>query len=214
MDLALFGLVMVVILDNMTFFDYYPHYSAPVAALIVLALVQCLRRMRASGQAGLFLSRTLPLVCAIAFLVPLCGRYIEPYLPLSAARLWQEEFSNPSPRAKFLKWLEKQPGRQLVMVRYSSLPPGSKEDAVIELSKMRDDTGWVYNRADLHTAKVVWARELDQESNRRLFQHFPDRNVWLLEPEQSPMRLRPYAAATTAQPPSSAPSLQQQARWF
>ena len=192
MGLALLGLLIVVCLDNMTFFEYYPHYSAPVAVLIVLAIVQCIRRMRASGQAGLFLSRSLPMICVIALLVPMCGRYLEPYVDLGTARLWHSEFTDPSPRAKFLKWLNKQPGQQLVMVRYSFLPEESTSEAVLELKRLRDDTGWVYNAANLHTAKVVWARELDPESNRQLVQSFPGRKVWLLEPEQRPMRLRSY----------------------
>jgi hypothetical protein len=193
MNLALLGLIAVVGLDNMTFFEYYPHYSAPVAALIVLAIVQCIRRMRASGQAGLFLSRSLPIVCLIALLVPMCGRYLEPYVALQTARLWHSEFTDPTPRAKFLKWLNKQPGQQLVMVRYASLPEESTNEAVLELKRLRDDTGWIYNTANLRAARVVWARELDPESNRQLVQSFPDRKVWLLEPEQRPMRLRSYS---------------------
>ena len=192
MRLALLGLLIVVGLDNMTFFEYYPHYSAPVAVLITLAIVQCIRRMRASGQAGVFLSRSLPVICLIGLLIPLVGRYIEPYVDLPTTWFWGSEFASPSPRSKFVEWLDKQPGQQLVIVRYLSLPENSTKEPVLFLKNLRVDTGWVYNTANLNTAKVIWTRELDPESNRQLLKQFPDRKAWLLEPEQYPIRLRPY----------------------
>ena len=54
---------------------------------------------------------------------------------------------------------------------------------------------WVYNGAAIDGQRVVWARELDPESNRRLIEHYPARRVWLAEPEPAPARLTPYADA-------------------
>ena len=55
------------------------------------------------------------------------------------------------------------------------------------------DEEWVYNEADIDGAKVVWAREIDSAQNRKLFDYFKDRHVWLVEvgegrssPELSP----------------------------
>ena len=42
---------------------------------------------------------------------------------------------------------------------------------------------------------MVWARELDPESNARLMRYFAGRNVWLLEPDRNPPTLVPYATA-------------------
>ncbi len=197
MAIALIVLIIIVGLDNMTFFEYLPHYSAAVAVLIVLALMQCIRRMRASSRAGLFLSRSLPIVCAIGLVIPISGRFLDSYRDARTIELWKSEFRYPLPRAGFLKRLEKQPGGQIVLVRYSKLPEGSRDYTIVNLKKQREDSAWVYNSADLNAAKVIWARELDPESNRELLKHFPNRKVWLAEPEHSPPRLRPYLDATS-----------------
>ena len=52
---------------------------------------------------------------------------------------------------------------------------------------------WVYNHADIDGSKVVWARELDAEQNARLLTYFAERKVWLLEPDQAPIKLQPYS---------------------
>ncbi len=189
MGLALGGLVLVLVLDNMTFFAYFPHYSAAVIALIVLALVQCIRRLRAGGRAGKFLSRSLPLVCALGLAVPLCGRLMERLLPAPLSgieELWASEFERDLSREIFVPRLEREPGRQLVLVRYKPWQHQKKKE-------------WIYNSADIDASKIVWARESDDPaSNRALLRYFAGRTVWLGEPDATPPRITRYRAPAAA----------------
>jgi len=69
----------------------------------------------------------------------------------------------------------------LIMVRY-------EED-----HNLHDE--WVYNGADIDTAKVLWARELDPAQNAKLFAYFKDRQVWLVEPDTDNTELIPCSPA-------------------
>jgi hypothetical protein len=84
-------------------------------------------------------------------------------------------------RARIARQLEEAPGRHLVMVRYSAAH--------------QPYTEWVYNRADIDAAKVVWAREMDEPRNRALMQYFSSRQVWLLEPDEASPQVKPYPAS-------------------
>src|SRR5215469_1821416 len=63
--------------------------------------------------------------------------------------------------------LDNLPGKQLVIVRYSP------EHIPVE--------EWVFNGADIDSAKVVWARDVRERGNADLLAYLKDRNVWLLE---------------------------------
>jgi hypothetical protein len=70
------------------------------------------------------------------------------------------------------------PGKHLVMVRYG------------EDHNIHDD--WVYNRADIDAAKVVWAREISPEQDGKLFAYFKSRKIWLVTPDVDNTYLAPY----------------------
>ncbi len=179
MGLALWALILVLGIENMTFFAYFPHYSAAVIAVIVLVLIQCLRRMRASGETGLFLARALPIVTFLGLMIPLCSRLVA--IP-ALTRISASEFQHEISREKFVPELEREPGRQLVLVRYNASIPGKKK-------------AWIYNRANIAESKIIWARESDdQESNRKLLQCFPGRQVWLAKPDTNPPEVIRYPA--------------------
>ena len=87
-------------------------------------------------------------------------------------------------RAHIVRELQHTPGQHLVLVRY-----GSGHDV---------DAEYVYNRADIDGAKVVWARDMGEAQNQELLQYFPERKVWLLEPDQPDARLRPLRDVATS----------------
>jgi len=45
---------------------------------------------------------------------------------------------------------------------------------------------WVYNRADIDRAKIVWAREIPGVNMRPLLDYFKGREAWLVEPDEGP----------------------------
>ncbi|WP_428940813.1 hypothetical protein [Fontivita pretiosa] len=76
---------------------------------------------------------------------------------------WQMRDPIGLARAQFLRELEQIPGKVLVIVR--RLP---EQPAVAEI---------VYNSADLDSARVIFARDMGQELNRRTIECYPDRRV-------------------------------------
>jgi hypothetical protein len=80
-----------------------------------------------------------------------------------------------SARAALIEKLSAEPGKDLVIVRYGHAHRPSDE--------------YVYNRADIENADIVWAREMHAAANRILRTHFHDRRVWLFEPDIKPPKL-------------------------
>ena len=156
---------------------YAAHYVAPITSVIVAVVVQGMRHLRAwrweGKPSGLFFVRALILICVATTplqLRALTGRYAEP-------DAWHA--MGPQ-RAKLIADLSPLPGGQLVLVRYNA-----DHDLQIE---------WVYNEADIDNSKVVWARDMGQTANEELLRYFKSRRVWLLEPDEKPVKLSPYVA--------------------
>ncbi len=187
MRLALCALVLILGVDNLLFFAYFPHYSAAVTVLIVLVIIECLRQMRSSGPAGLFLARALPAVCIACLLTAVFGRLLEPALHSQLSgikKLWASEFAHDTARERFVPALEQQRGRQLVFVRYQP-------------SDGRKEFEWIYNRADIEDAKIIWIRgSSDPKADLPVINRFSGRKLWLAEPDANPPRVTPYSAGS------------------
>ena len=167
---------------------FIPHYAAPMTAITLALVIQALRHLRVwrwdSRPAGMFLVRVLPLVYAgalgLRLLAPALG------LPLAETNLWWLRLT-PSERglerARFLAHLKQLPGQHLAIVRYGpAYDPGRQIE-------------WVYNRADIDRAKVIWAREMGDVENARLLAYYRHRHLWLIEPDRQPVQLRPYLSS-------------------
>ncbi|MGH9530434.1 MAG: hypothetical protein ACRD2S_11015 [Terriglobales bacterium] len=151
------------------------HYLAPAAALIFLAILQCMRHLARwrwrEFYFGPLLIRAILIICFAMALFKLVA------IP---TRLWGTTWPRGNvDRAKLLRKLDATPGEQLVIVHY-----GKNHDPANE---------WVYNSADIDHSKVVWARDMGDAGNKELLQYFNHRKVWILHPDVSPPRLDPLA---------------------
>jgi hypothetical protein len=151
-----------------------PHYAAALTCVIFLLLVQAIRHLRTIRL------RRRPLGLAFSWaifflLVADVGLAVENDVcdPLE----WTCQ-GDPS-RTTIAKKLAQTPGKHLIMVRYA------------EDHNLHDE--WVYNGAEIDTAKVLWARELDPAQNAKLFAYFKDRQFWLVEPDTDNTELIPYS---------------------
>jgi hypothetical protein len=156
-----------------------PHYHAPITALMMLLLVQVMRYWRLvqwrGRPVGAAVSRTIPLFCAGMLVVRLGAAVLNVPVPEHGLAPWFTVTSGNLDRAKILHDLEKQPGLQLVIVRYSD--------------SHHVDEEWVHNAANIDASKVVWARDAGMEENARLLAYFRQRHAWLVEADEKPPRL-------------------------
>ncbi|HEX2663146.1 MAG TPA: hypothetical protein VHM93_09975 [Candidatus Acidoferrum sp.] len=150
-----------------------PHYAAPTTSVIFLLLVQSIRHLRTirlSGRpVGFALSCAAVCLLAVEVGFQVANRSCDPLG-------WTCQ-GDPS-RAAIHEKLSHTPGKHLIVVRYG------------EDHNIHDE--WVYNGAEIDSAKVLWARELDPEQNAKLLSYFKERHVWLVEPDKDNTELTPY----------------------
>jgi hypothetical protein len=154
----------------------YAHYAAPFTCVIVALLVQSIRHLRTISVAAFPLGRWLS---RAAFLLLLVETISYPARHQCDPLIWTCQ-GDPS-RAAIQNTLSHRPGKHLIIVRY-------------DLDHNIHDE-WVYNGAEIDTAKVLWARELDQPQNAKLLAYFKDRTAWLVEPDNDNTELIPYSPA-------------------
>jgi hypothetical protein len=150
-----------------------PHYAAPLTCIIYALLAQSVRHLRTmkckARPVGVALSRALLVLLVLSTCVSIARRSCDP--------LWWTCTGDPS-RSAVMKQLLGAPGKHLIMVRYS------------DDHNIHDE--WVYNGADIDGSKIIWARELEEAQNAKLFAYFKDRQIWLVEPDTDNTKLRPY----------------------
>jgi len=169
-----------------------PHYLAPFAAAFYAIGLQAMRHLRLwkpeGKPVGLAFVRFAVVLC---FLLVAARMYAGPlHIGLAEwpASNWNFVWYGPdhfgTERARVASDLEQLPGQQLVIVRYTQLHQPFDE--------------WVYNAPDIDASKVVWAREMDAANNLELFRYYPDRKVWLVEPDTLPATVSPYSMPAQA----------------
>jgi hypothetical protein len=152
----------------------FPHYAASLTCVIFLLLVQAIRHLRTMrlGRRPLGLALSWAIVFLLAADV---GLSVQGHLcdPLE----WACQ-GDPS-RAAIAKELSNTPGKHLIVVRYEAD------------HNLHDE--WVYNGAEIDTAKVLWARDVDPVQNAKLFAYFRDRHIWFVNPDIDNTELIPYS---------------------
>lgn len=164
---------------TLTIYIGQPHYVAHLAPVFYLILMLIMMELYDSGNPSLkFIARAVPVVCVLLLALRIAAPILHVGPSPSWSRTWCSEDEQNVERARILDQLQHALGKQLVIVRYQ---PGH--------NFIMDE--WVYNNADIDASKVIWARDMGPE-NAELVQYFKDRQVWLAEPDYTPVRLVAY----------------------
>lgn len=162
------------------------HYIAGATCLFVLGSVVGLARIeqitfggRTVGAEATFV---LCFLCAAHFVfwyglhvfdTGELSQMVRPY------ETWNDiNHGNPERRIAVDRQLQEVSGDLLVFVRYAPQHLFQEE--------------WVWNGADIDRARVVWARDLGPDENRKLLDYYRLRTAILFEPDARPMRFTRY----------------------
>jgi hypothetical protein len=165
-----------------------PHYLAPFTAAFYAIGLQAMRHLRLWSSGGNPVGKTLVRL-TVSLCVLLVGmRLLADPLSLRFAEWpgtdWMHYWSGPGEfgveRAAIEAELERQPGRHLVIIRYSPSHEPLNE--------------WTYNAANIDDSKVVWAREMGETENLELIHYYRDRSIWLVQPDTNPVKVSAYPA--------------------
>jgi hypothetical protein len=176
---TLFLFAAVIAFINLFQLLLYPQHLAPICGVIVALLTFGVRHIYGLVK-GLVPATALYLLAVFPILLCAVSVFKLRAEPLGITlSYWERAYEiHRDFRAALMQDLEHRPGKHLIIVRYSPVHPPNEE--------------WVYNRANIDAAKVVWAREMDPKSDAQLIEYFSGRHVWLLEPDTIPIRFIPY----------------------
>jgi len=154
------GVLLVAVLFEQT---GYPHYFAPATGLLLVMVVQGIRHL-CQTRLGATFGPLIPAMLALTLLVRMVAEPLGLEFRTLAGRLsWCCQVKESMARADLEKKLFALPGQHLVIVHYGPKHNFSRE--------------WVYNRADIDAAKIVWARDMGT-GNEELKRYFSTRRVW------------------------------------
>jgi hypothetical protein len=165
---------------------FIAHYVAPFLAVFYALGLQAMRHLRLvridGRPVGLGWVRLTVTLCVMLAGVRLLAAPLHLSIPEWPPSKWSASWYGPADfgreRAQIESKLEQVPGRQLVIIRYSSDHNPLDE--------------WVYNAPDIDGSKVIWAREMDAADNLELIRYYRGRQVWLVQPDMQPAEVSPY----------------------
>jgi hypothetical protein len=142
-----------------------PHYMAPFAPLLFLAVASGLRRADALSTRRL---------AGLRLATPLVGLQVALFCMAAVQAASAPRGGWWDVRQQIVDELSASPDRHVILVRYGAGHSPHQE--------------WVYNGADINGSKIVWARSMSAEKDAELLRYFGDRRAWLLKPESSSLR--------------------------
>ena len=135
-----------------------PHYSAPILPLFIALALYGFRTLHAHDRTRLLARLLFVGLCLLG-------------LTMFTARLWKDQKTQwQYKRADMLATLKQSPHKQLVLVQYAP--------------KHNPKTEWIYNRADIDDAQVVFAPNGDAEYLKPLLTYFKGYEVNHVEPDR------------------------------
>jgi hypothetical protein len=157
------GAVLAAVLVEQT---GYPHYFSAATGALLVMVVQGVRHLRQT-RIGYTFTQMIPVVLVLTLAVRVVAEPLGlEYRTLARRLSWCCEVKESEARAELQEKLFGLPGRHLVIVHYGP--------------KHSFDREWVYNAANIDSAKVVWARDMGPD-NEELERYFSDRRVWNIE---------------------------------
>jgi hypothetical protein len=207
--IVFFAIVLLFSGLTMQIWPAHGHYAAPASGAILLILLCTLRQLR-NAAAPETISKALPTFRQVWFrlwsnriwfsravvlgiflwmLVPIGDRLWNPFALGDYQISDRTTVPKEIDRARIEAQLSRLPGEHLVLVRY----------------RQRDvpSVDWVYNRADIDSSKVVWARDMGPAANQELLRYFATRQVWYVD-RSSGALVMPYSTAISFSDPASA----------
>ncbi|MBI3551983.1 MAG: hypothetical protein HY077_05640 [Elusimicrobia bacterium] len=139
------------------------YYSAPAGSLYFLLIALALKRLWGWRLRDRALGKALAAAVLLWFCIGAFFGYRDGLRAYAVAQKGAWSIARDEEAAR----IEAFGGKHLVLVRYG---PGHSFHQE-----------WVYNEADTNAARLLWARELTPEENRRLADFYPERSVWLVE---------------------------------
>jgi hypothetical protein len=161
----------------------YPHYLSPIAAVIVLFVIQGLRYVSHWQWRGVPLGSAMARSAWIPMSLILAWRIYAGPTPLTGPDSYQYsswccQKTGAEERANVVAQLEAAPGQHLVFV---------------DFDRPKFDTfEWVYNGPDIDTGKVIFARDMGQQKNMELIDYYPGRHFWRAVVKDKKATLLPY----------------------
>jgi hypothetical protein len=154
----------------------HPHYVAPLVGALAALVVQAMRHMNTIKVKGRRLGALAVRVIVVILLVQTADRALT-----GKCDLLQRRCTGLTDRAAIADQLTNKPGKHLVIVEYAKFHSPHID--------------WVSNGAEIDSAKVLWARNIDAQQNAKLISYFRDRQIWLIEPDINNTKLIPYSSS-------------------